>query len=264
MPRSFNDFVPGGDIKAIFKGEPATRKTTAAASFPGKTLFFDLDHKIGSLTTPKKLGLVSEHIDYELVNDYEDLKPHLKRMERMNTYDNVVIDSLSNMIDRQLVKWAYSGSKKVRDVNVNELEDWLAEATIITEMMEMIHNISGNVFLICHVWKSEVRGVDGKVQSILRQIVTGGKKVAAKLPSKFNEIWHFDTVADFGSTKYIARFENNENDFARTALGIPPKIDWTGKSFFSCIEQYVNGEEGTLDQIRREQKQQEEAKQAIF
>ena len=264
MP-SFDDFIPGKDLKVILKGEPATRKTSAAASFPGTTKWWDADHKIGSLWTPKQKGLVAAEIDYEEINTYIDLKPKLIQQTKYNPYDNTVIDSLSNLIDRQLYAWSKDGKKITRGIKVNEIEDWLAESTMITELMEIIEEISGNVFLICHVWKSE-QEILGSPVRILRQIVTGGKKAAAKLPSKFNEVWHFQSEAgiETETTEYKCLFENSEIDFARTALGIPRKIDWTDKSFYECIAPYLNGEEGTLEKMRREQKEEEKAKLSNF
>ena len=255
MP-NFNEFIPGKDLKVILKGEPGTRKSTAAGSFPGTTKWYDLDHKIGSLWTPKQKGLIPAQIDYEELDTYTQLKPKLLSQVRSNSHDNTVIDSLSNMIDRQLYTWVQAGNKTVKGVKVNTIEDYMAESVVITELMEIIDQIPGNVFLVCHVWKSEQEQLNEPTR-ILRQIVTAGRKAAAKIPSKFNEIWHFQTEAgiEAGTTNYKCFFENTGADFARTALGIPPQIDWTNKSFYDCIKNYINGEEGTLEKMRREQKE---------
>ena len=260
---NFEEFVPGKNLKVLIKGEPATRKSSALASFPGTTKWFDIDHKIGSIWMPKQKGLYApSELDFEETEGWKDLEPKLAELTRYCQWDNVIIDTLSTLVDRELLRFAKAGNKKIRDIPVNSIEDWLAEQTLIMKILEYIDKINANVFLVCHVYISE-----GKDEKILRQIYTGGKRAAAKIPSKFNEVWHFQSESGFSSddpTCYVCLFENSGTDFARTALGIPKKIVWTDKSFYDCIKEYINGEEGTLEKIHREQKEEQEAKISNF
>ena len=262
MP-SFNDFVPGKNIKVLVKGEPATRKSSALATFPGTTKWFDIDHKIGSIWTPKQKGLYAPtKLDFEETTGWTDLEPKVQGLTKYCEWDNVIIDTLSTLVDRELLGFAQAGGKKIKNIPVNSMEDWFAEQTMIMKLLEYIDKINANVFLVCHVFTSE-----DSLGKTLRQLYTGGRKAAAKIPSKFDEVWHFQTESGFSSddaTKYICLFENSGTDFARTALGIPKKLDWTDKSFYKCISPYLNGEEGTLEQLRREQKEEETKSLSTF
>ena len=262
MP-DFKDFIPGRNIKILVKGEPATRKSSALASFPGTTKWFDIDHKIDSIWTPKQKGLYApSKLDFEETDGWIDLEPKLQLYTKYCEWDNVIIDTLSTLVDRELLGFAKAGNKKIKNIPVNTMEDWFAEQTLIMKLLEYIDKIDTNVFLVCHVYTSE-----DSLGKTLRQIYTGGRKATAKIPSKFNEVWHFQTESGFSSddeTKYTCLFENSGIDFARTALGIPKKIDWTNKSFYKCIAPYLNGEEGTLEKARREQKEEEIANTSNF
>src|SRR5690606_18986017 len=86
-------------IKAVIKGEPGTRKSTHAATFPGPIRWLDVDRKIESLRLPKSKGFITSKIDFERYNNWYGIEKELQRLETSCPYATVVIDTLTSVGD---------------------------------------------------------------------------------------------------------------------------------------------------------------------
>jgi hypothetical protein len=99
---------------SLFKGEPGTRKSTAALSYPLPQFWLSFDRKIGSLFLPgKKWGVDFTKVDYE---DYATWTPGEQKLKSFRTYcpyKTIVIDSITSVGDTSLsqVKFSKSGRK---------------------------------------------------------------------------------------------------------------------------------------------------------
>src|SRR5215471_10256922 len=100
----------------MFKGEPGTRKSTQALSFPGPQYWFSWDKKMNGIYLPmRKWGIDPRSITYD---DYDDWnKPRTKLEQFLVTcpYKTVVFDSLTSMADltlRQTVRLKYGTQQK--------------------------------------------------------------------------------------------------------------------------------------------------------
>jgi hypothetical protein len=232
-------------LYCMFKGEPGLRKSTQALSFPGPQYWFSWDRKMSGIFLPmKKWGIDPKTITYD---DYEDWAAGKKKLEQLQVncpYKTVIIDSLTSMADmtlRQTMKLKYGVSRQsganagklVAGIAVNEIEDYNAESSALNELIALtkdIHNFHKvNVILIAHVVKAEYRDTTKKTTHISRQIVTAGKNVAAKIPAYCGEVYHFNIDQGFvegQGGKYTLLTEHTGDDFARTALPLPQKIEF--------------------------------------
>ena len=232
-------------LYVMMKGEPGLRKSTQALSFPGPQYWFSWDRKMSALMLPmKKWGIDPKTITYD---DYDDWAAGKKKLESLQVncpFKTIIIDSITSMADmtlRQTMKLKYgvtrnsgaTAGKLVAGIAVNEIEDYNAESSALNELIALtkdIHNFHKvNVILIAHVVKAEYRDSTKKTTHISRQIVTAGKNVAAKIPAYCGEVYHFNIDQGFvegQGGKYTLLTEHTGDDFARTALPLPQKIEF--------------------------------------
>ena len=230
-------------LYVMMKGEPGTRKSTHAASFPTPQEWFSWDRKMNSIVLPmRKWGIDPKLISY---TDYEDWTKAKKRLEVLQTNcaaRTLVFDSITSMADmtlRQTLQLKYgktrsSGAqagKLVGGIAVNEIEDYNAEAAALQELIALTKDINVfhkvNIILIAHVVKAEYRDTTKNTTHISRQIVTAGKNVAAKIPAYCGEVYHFNIKKGFvegSGGDYTILTEHTGDDFARTALNLDREI----------------------------------------
>jgi hypothetical protein len=238
-------------LYCMFKGEPGTRKSTQALSFPGPQYWFSWDRKMEGIYLPmKKWGIDPKTISYD---DYEDWNKPRKKLEDLQTncpYKTLVFDSITSMADmtlRQTTRMKYgvtrasgqTAGKLVAGIAVNEIEDYNAESAALQELIALSKDINKfhkvNVILIAHVVKAEYRDTSKKTTHISRQIVTAGKNVAAKIPAYCLEVYHFNIKQGFvegSGGDYSLLTEHTGDDFARTALGLNREIVFTDKPLY--------------------------------
>src|SRR5438552_11504057 len=85
---------------SLFKGEPGTRKSTAALSYPKPSYWFSFDGKMNALSIPMKLW----QIDPKLItfDDYTDWTKARNKLEQLQVncpYKTIVIDSITSCAD---------------------------------------------------------------------------------------------------------------------------------------------------------------------
>lgn len=230
----------------MLKGEPGTRKSTQALSWPKPQYWASHDRKMNALSLPlAKWKIDPKLIEYDDYKDWNTCEAKLKKLQLNCPYRTVVIDSITSITDNMLlqVKDSKGGQtrksgavagKMIGGIEVNELEDFNAEAAAITDMISILKDIKEfhkvNIILIAHVIRADYKSVkDGTV--ISRSIVTAGaKKQAAKIPAYCEEIYHFGLGQGSGivvgsDEKIVALTRSNGDDFARTTLPLPSVIE---------------------------------------
>ena len=238
-------------LYCMFKGEPGTRKSTQALSFPGPQYWFSWDRKMNGIFLPmRKWGIDPKSITFDDYDDWAKPKKKLEQLQVNCPYKTIIIDSVTSMADmtlRQTMKVKYGTTKQsggaagklVAGIAVNEIEDYNAESSALQELIALTkdiniyHNV--NVILIAHVVKAEYRDTTKKTTHISRQIVTAGKNVAAKLPAYCGEVWHFNIDSGFvegAGGAYTLLTTHTGDDFARTALDLPSKIEFGDKPVY--------------------------------
>lgn len=238
-------------LYTMLKGEPGTRKSTQALSYPGPQFWFSWDRKMNGIILPmRKWGIDPKTITYE---DYDDwTKPRMK-LEQMQTtcpYKTLVFDSITSMADmtlRQTTRMKYgvkraSGAqagKLIAGIAVNEIEDYNAESAALQELIALTKDIHSyhkvNIILIAHVIQAEYRSTTNNATHVSRQIVTAGKKVAAKIPAYCGEVYHFNIkrgMVEGAGGDYSLLTEHTGDDFARTALNMEKEIVFNDKPIY--------------------------------
>lgn len=236
------DQIDSSLLYCMFKGEPGTRKSTAALSFPSPQYWFSWDRKMESLITPmKNWNIDPKKIHADDYDDWSSARMKLEQLQMNCPYKTIILDSVTSMADsalRQTMKMKKGETKKsggaagkmVAGIAVNELEDYNAEAAALQEMISLTKDIHKfhkvNIILIAHVIQAEYKTVGG-ASSMSRTIVTAGKKIAAKIPAYCTEIYHFNieagaVIGEGGS--YAVLTQHSGDDFARTSLPLDAKI----------------------------------------
>lgn len=235
----------------LFKGEPGTRKSTQALSFPTPQYWFSWDRKMNGIALPmRKWGIDPKLITYDDYTDWSTPKKKLEQLQVTCPYKTIVVDSITSMADstlRQTTKLKYgvtrssgaAAGKLIAGIAVNEIEDYNAESSALMEMLSLVKDIAAyhkiHVILIAHVVKAEYRDTTKKTTHISRQIVTAGKNVAAKLPGYCNEVYHFNIksgMVEGAGGEYSLLTEHTGDDFARTGIGLSREIVFNDKPLY--------------------------------
>ena len=238
-------------LYSLFKGEPGLRKSTQALSYPTPQFWFSWDRKMNSLMLPmKRWGIDPKLISYEDYDDWTAPKKKLEQLQLNCPFKTIVLDSITSMADmtlRQTTKMKYGmtrssgkdAGKLIAGIAVNEIEDYNAESAAINELIALTKDIHSfhkvHVILIAHVVQAEYRSTTNNTTHISRQLVTAGKKVAAKIPAYCGEVYHFNVKKGFAEGQggaYTLLTEHTGDDFARTALELPREIEFGDKPLY--------------------------------
>lgn len=227
----------------MLKGEPGTRKSTAALSYPQPSYWFNIDEKMEALRLPmKNFGIKPSEIEFD---SFKDASSMIKKMESFQVnckYKTIIVDSITSSgdkINRQTMKMKSGttrtdGSEKgmrIGGIPVNSMEDYKAEASFFMEMVALLKDISSfhkvNIILIAHVIGART-DPNAQANSVFsRIIVTGGQIISAKIPAYCTEIYHFNSEANADLSKegdYVALTRHTGVDYARTSLPLDAKL----------------------------------------
>lgn len=239
------------NLYSLFKGEPGTRKSGAALSYPGPQYWFSFDRKMDGLIIPmRKWGINPKDIDYD---DYMDWNPALKKLEgfRVNCkYKTIIIDSITSCADainRQTLRLKLGTNTKageekgklIAGIPVNSIEDFNAEESALKELVSITKDIQGhhkiNIILIAHVIQKDQKNASGQVTHVSRTIVTAGKGIAAKIPAYCSEVYHFNIKGGglTGTGGYSILTRHTGEDFARSSLDLDSEIVFNDDPLYS-------------------------------
>ncbi len=225
----------------MFKGEPGTRKSTAALSFPKPMYWFSYDQKMESLILPMRAWNINPgEIEYDDYTNYDKMSFKLEQFQSKCPFKTLVFDSVTSMgdsINRQTLKLKGTDSKgkKIGGIQVNSIEDFNAEMSAFQELMALTKDIHKyhkiNVVIIAHIIQTEQKSPDGKTH-MSRTIITGGKKAGAKIAAYCTEIYHFNISQGVKGADYGVLTQHTGDDFARTSLPLPMKIQMDDKPLY--------------------------------
>ena len=260
MPKTIDLRLGKEPLMCLFKGRAKTRKTTAAASFPGPIYFCDCD---GRIDVVKKEFPNRNDIDYDSFTDFNDIISKKNEFLSSCPYKTIVFpDSLTYFVEA-LMNYqintrggnAKTSSGKVHkkkgEISLLEIDDYMGETRMLSELIDDLkiirlkHKI--NVIVTAHIIEKEIKNMKGEVTERQQYLIAYGSKVVDKIPAAFNEVYHFYTEEAFEvgkNSKYLIKTQSTGKDFAGTCLpGLPPIIDWTDKNFYQILMSYVKTEE---------------------
>lgn len=236
------DEVAKDDLYCMFKGEPGTRKSTAALSFPGPQYWFSWDKKMNGLLLPMRAWKIDpKSINYDDYDDWSKARVKLEQLQINCPYKTIIIDSITSCADctlQQTMKLksgqtrrsGASAGKSIAGIAVNEMEDYNAESAALAELIALTKDIHKfhkvNIILIAHVIQAEYKTPGGET-NMSRTIVTAGKRIAPKIPAYCEEVYHFNISRSIDASSggnYEVLTTHTGDDFARTCLPLDKKI----------------------------------------
>lgn len=236
---------------AMFKGEPGTRKSTAALSFPKPQYWFQADRKQNSLILPAaKWNVDLDQIDYDNYSDWMMMLAKLKQLQMNCSYKTIIVDSITSVgdnINSQTLRLESGSSSKsgeskgikVGGIPVGTFDNYKAEAAAFNELCSILQDIRNfhncNVVLIAHVIGDRNAKDASTNTHFARIIVTGGKIISAKIPAYCDEVYHFNAVPALTPGQmpdYEAITVHTGDDFARTALPLPPSMRFNDRPLY--------------------------------
>jgi hypothetical protein len=249
------DQVNLDSLFALFKGEPGTRKSTAALSFPTPQYWFSTDQKMDALILPgKNWGIDFKQVHFDDYSDWTKVRVKLEGLQVNCPYKTIVVDSITSnadVINRQTIRFKTGTKNKegeakglsIGGIPVNTLDDYKAEASAFQELIALLKDIHNyhkvNIILIAHVIGAR-KPDDAKASThFARIIVTGGQIISAKIPAYCSEVYHFNIEQEMSADKegkYGLFTVHTGHDFARTSLPLPQRITFGNESLY---EKYI-------------------------
>jgi len=268
MP-STKDKVNSHGLFALFKGAPNTAKSGAAYSFPN-AFVFDFDRKMPTVAIkhfPEKEFNWECFDDVYKVSDF--LEPWMNG-KKTCPYETLIIDTVTSLstlclcsVDKtkgtdviKMMQHKQVGKGGAISVEVMGFDYYNAEANFFEryfmECLRILWAREGNpkhVIVIAHEISREQSNMITGITTITKTIVTAGTKVAAFIPSRFDEEYVFESekpqLGTVGDNKRICITQNGDN--ARTAYKFPKRIDFTDKSLYDIL-----GKDAKWSELKKE------------
>lgn len=233
-----SDYKLGNRMFAFWKGEPGTGKTCALADVPGAGWIADFDDRI------EPLRKICSREDIEIdsytafqMSKFDDKWEKLKEIVKYGKpfpYNWICVDSLTRYADAairysKVLRGVDPSRKTVKGIfQLNEIEDYGVESEAIISLLEEAQTFPCHFILTGHVLESEQRVLNEEKPIKTRRILTGGNKISPRIPTYFNEIWHFYAKPGGMNSSAPPRRSiitaNAGEDFAKTAWDLPQEI----------------------------------------
>lgn len=244
----------------VFKGDPGSGKSIAAASYPGHKenpnigpYFFDNDGRMKSVINYWRPR--GREFRGMRPNSFLETNRKLEEFMFECPYQTLVYDGITTGSDKMLMDLLSSRDPKAKKIiragiEFYQIEDYGGEYRgldiIINNLKAISFRHGTNIIVTAHVIKTETTDIIKKTTTESRSLLTAGKKIAAKLPVHFDEAYHFDVQASMDVTagpSYTVVTRNTGWDWAKTALPIPLRIDFTNGSLYDIIMGHLKGKE---------------------
>ncbi len=230
----------------MFKGEPGTRKSTAALSYPTPQYWISTDQKMEAMQLPaKRWGINLKEIEYDDYTNWDKPKAKLEMLQVNCPYKTIIVDSITSIGDCMTsqargMKNKKGEGKMIGGIPVSGLEEFNAESSAFKEMIALLKDIHKfhkvHIILIAHVIGQRKDSDDNKSTHHSRIIVTGAAQISAKIASYVTEAYHFNVKSDFnvdsGEGKYALFTSHMGNDYARTSLPLPKEIEFNNEPLY--------------------------------
>lgn len=252
-------------VMGIFKGESGTGKTIAACSFPQPLKVWSLDDRMKSAAMylrehnhPVDQIEVQAYGADDFVRFIDTFGEAAEQFSGEATFRSgepfktFVLDGLTSLGTMILtycmsIRGVHKSGKERQKgiIRLPEIEDFMGESNALEKILSYARQINERAHFImtAHVVISKMFDIESKQYKESRSLLTGGAKVAAKVPIYFDEIWHFEADTEFseegGNSVYKARTQHAGRDFARTALPLPSVMEWTNSILWPQVEKFL-------------------------
>ena len=274
--------IPNDPIKLIGVGKAGSGKTINALSdCPRPCLVANTDRKLHTMEYLFRKKMVKQlehmgqydprekliqHIQIES-KGFEQMFRHLQEMLQQppmaedGTPGTFGLDSLTTIADNAIyygMSMRGGGGKSMGVVPIPDWPEWLGESMFLSSLFTDCKDLPCNVVLLAHLTTvaREVMQKGGPpITKETQTLVTGGTKIAAKIPVWFDEVYYFQAIPNtdpsLPPSRRVFTQPVHECDIARTKLPLPFSFDITYP--------YTEGESKPLwDYIREAQAQADE------
>jgi hypothetical protein len=231
----------------MLKGEPGTRKSTCALSYPTPQYWISTDQKMEALNLPaKKWGIKMKDVHYDDYTDWMKPAAKLEQLQVNCPFKTIIVDSITSMGDamtsqvRKMKGKDSGGGKKIGGIAVSGLEEFNAESGAFKDLIAMLKDIHKfhkvNIILIAHVVGQRKDNEGDSSTHHSRIIVSGAAQISAKIASYVTEAYHFNIQKGFDENTSDSKFglftRHMGNDYARTSLPLPQRIDFDNEPLY--------------------------------
>jgi hypothetical protein len=241
----------------LLKGNSGSGKTTQAISFP-KPIVLDFDRKMPNVALKHYKG---KPVNWKTFKEVQEIVKFLDELEKECPFETIILDSitgLSTLIMGSVARlhgdfvqdkfdpknWSIELSKKKKTIEWIPIHYYNAEVIVFEQYLFNVlkslwerNENPKHIICIAHEIEIEYEDLNGDKHRDIR-IVTNGRKVAAWLPTIFDEVWNMDTkinnVSGVTSRFIYTKSEGISN--SQTAYDLPAKIDVTTKDLFSYFK----------------------------
>ena len=152
--------------------------------------------------------------------------------------------SLARMALNYSVSLRGRAGKSKGVIELLEIEDFGAEARLLGTVIDVFRSLSSNFILEAHLVSVIEKDITTKKETNYKTLLTGGKKIAAEIPSYFDEVYYFFTRNRVGETggysDYYISTAPKEDILCKTALPLPGEMKVTmepdGDGLFQMIQ----------------------------
>ena len=252
-------------VFALFKGASGTGKTVGALSYPG-VYMADFDKKMPAIALKHFRGKAIEYDQFDDIFQYTD---KMAKFLGVCPYETILNDSITSMVslilktvgaakgegmERMLQNMKNSMGKFKQELL--SIDYYNAETRIVEHILDIgktLYQQPGNpknVLYTAHILQVDsAPDLKTKVVTTTRSIVTAGRKVAAYIPTQFDEVYLFGTSEvgglDGGPTtiQRMVITEQYGQDDAKTAINISRYTDFTNKNLYDLFKSQIAGKE---------------------
>jgi len=257
-----SDYQIAKFLKVVLAGQAGRGKTSAGLTFPLPMLIFDFDRKLdGPVLFAKKHGIDLSQIEVIQPKNWTEVVRVLNQNETSPKYKTFGFDTLTSMADLLLgviqdnKEHEKAGQvKRIGGIQVPGLEEFNAESAGIMDVLIFMKEVQANVWLSAHVIETKQTVTDaGRSRVVVnRSLLTGGKKVAAKIPGYFPENYSINIEPDAvvgKPPKIFVHTASNEEDYGRTGFDLPAKFEITNKLFYPTWLSLINAANAVSPQL---------------
>lgn len=262
MPSTLDPQAKKG-LFALFKGEKNTAKSGAALSFP-KSYVFDFDRKMPSVSLKH---FPDKEVHWDTFNDIFQVSDKLSEFLTVGCpYETLIVDSVTSlsttclnsigMVKGEDVMKLLKTRTKAGTIEVMGVDYYNGESNFFEryflDNLKVLWAREGNpkhVIVIAHVITTEsAPDLKTKLVTKTRSILTAGRKVAAFIPTKFDEDYTFafqlpELGDELTPAKRICITSGIAGeDSSRTAFNFPARIDFTNGSLYNKLNEIAKWE----------------------
>lgn len=235
-----SETIPGKNLSVLLIGYPGCGKSIAAASFPPPIYIFDLDRRINSLLQyfPNRSDI---EYDYYGPDDYAALDAKIRLAKSGSLpFKTYILDSLTALA-RMAINYSVNlrgggrGSIAKGVIQMTTVDDFNGESRVLSVCMDSFRakTFNANFILTAHLVETSVKKAGpGSEDITIQRLLTGGKSIAAEIPSYFDESYYIykevNVMQSPATIKYLSTIIPRDGiEKVKSALPIPTTIDFT-------------------------------------